>query len=122
MNPVELKARRLALGLSQAELADLVGVAQNAVSQWETGSRRPKPGTAVMLAEALDHLEDEALALEDELTELAEHKSALLDRPEVTLPLPEGDLPLSVRMVAWARAAAACRLELEIEVRIDPSE
>jgi len=118
VNPIELKARRLALGLSQSELAELVGVGQNAVSQWETGARRPNPGTAVVLADALDQLEDAAMDLEDELVELAEHKSALLDSPEVTLAVPEGPLPGSVRLVAWARAAAACRVELGVEATI----
>ena len=38
MNPVELRAHRLALGLNQATLADIIGVKQNTVSRWEKGA------------------------------------------------------------------------------------
>jgi transcriptional regulator with XRE-family HTH domain len=39
MTGEELKALRNALGLTQQELADELGVARNAVTQWEMGVR-----------------------------------------------------------------------------------
>ena len=36
-----LKAARLKKGLSQQEVADLVGVAKSTYSMWETGNREP---------------------------------------------------------------------------------
>ena len=38
---VVLKLKRQELGLSQRQLADLVGVHENVVSRWETGRQRP---------------------------------------------------------------------------------
>jgi DNA-binding transcriptional regulator YiaG len=37
----QLKARRLALGLRQRDVADLLGVCERTVINWETGRRRP---------------------------------------------------------------------------------
>lgn len=41
MNPIELMARRSALGLNQADFARLLGVKQATISHWETGIRTP---------------------------------------------------------------------------------
>ena len=38
MNPIEFRAHRLALGLNQATLADLLDVKQNTISRWEKGT------------------------------------------------------------------------------------
>lgn len=54
MTPAELRARREALGLSQAELARRLGVAANTWWRWEQGQRQP--GNAVALGMALDQL------------------------------------------------------------------
>jgi transcriptional regulator with XRE-family HTH domain len=53
-----IRERRLALGLSEKELADLVGVSRSAVQQWEReegeeGSTSPRPKLRPKLAEAL---------------------------------------------------------------------
>lgn len=50
MQPVELRARRLALGLSQAQLADALDVKQAMISYWETGKRLIPSGIASDLA------------------------------------------------------------------------
>lgn len=39
MTPAGLKRIRLQLGLTQAQLAKQLGVGQNAVARWETGTR-----------------------------------------------------------------------------------
>ncbi len=48
-----LRAARRRAGLSQAELADLLGVRQSSVSQWERGSTRPSTVHLLALAAAL---------------------------------------------------------------------
>jgi transcriptional regulator with XRE-family HTH domain len=48
-----LRARRLERGLSQAELADQVGVTQQAVGAWERGVSRPRGTRLASLAAAL---------------------------------------------------------------------
>lgn len=63
MNPLELTARREALGLSQADLADYFDVKQLTVSRWEKGHRYPSDDT--FLVDGLDTLE----AFLDSLTE-----------------------------------------------------
>ena len=54
MDAEEIKTKRLALGLTQAELGKALGVSGNAVALWERGERTPK-GPA-MLGAALDYL------------------------------------------------------------------
>lgn len=39
MTPAELRKRREKLGLTQAQLAAYLDVAQSAISQWESGAR-----------------------------------------------------------------------------------
>ncbi len=48
-----LLAFRLARSMSQARLAELIGVSQVAISQFERGESRPAPGTRKRLARAL---------------------------------------------------------------------
>jgi transcriptional regulator with XRE-family HTH domain len=46
--------RRKELGLSQAELAELVGTTQSAIARLESGGRPPRIDTLRRIAEALD--------------------------------------------------------------------
>lgn len=41
MTPRQIKQIRTKLGLTQEEFAELVGVSQEAVSQWESGMTKP---------------------------------------------------------------------------------
>lgn len=50
---ISIKSQRLKLGLSQAELAERVGVDQTAVSQWENGIG-PKRSRLAEVAKALE--------------------------------------------------------------------
>lgn len=45
-----IKALRVIGGLTQQQLADIVGVKREAVAQWEVGLAMPRLGTAVKLA------------------------------------------------------------------------
>jgi len=58
LTPAGLKARRQALGLSQAELGDIIDASQAAITQWENGARAPRDPTQVdaALAAAEDQL------------------------------------------------------------------
>lgn len=63
---MDIKERRIELGLSQQKLATKLGVRQNTVSSWETGVRRPDitilPKLASVLGCTIDDLfrKDEA--------------------------------------------------------------
>lgn len=48
-----VKVCREELGLTQQELADMVGLSQETISQYEIGSRTPNVITAKKIAEAL---------------------------------------------------------------------
>jgi transcriptional regulator with XRE-family HTH domain len=64
MDGQELRRRREALGLSQADLGRLLGVMQNTVSRWELGLvviRHPK-----ILALALEAIETRELLKRDD--------------------------------------------------------
>lgn len=49
----ELRLRRSELGLSQGRLAALLGVSQQTVSRWESGSAAPGPRRIAELADVL---------------------------------------------------------------------
>ena len=55
-NPYAVTLARRAKGISQTELAELVGVTQAAVSHWEKGSRLPEVAAIERVASALDVL------------------------------------------------------------------
>src|SRR4051794_41393484 len=48
-----LRSRRVALGLSQAELAERAGVSSRQLARYEAGEQQPVLSAAVALAEAL---------------------------------------------------------------------
>jgi ribosome-binding protein aMBF1 (putative translation factor) len=50
----DVATRREARGLSQHELAELVGTTQSAIARLETGGRPPRIDTLLRIAEALD--------------------------------------------------------------------
>lgn len=125
---IELRARREALGLSQPQLADLLGVTQATISRWEKGERSPEnwPGIHVLLCE----WEDLAMQVEDEAVEAVEHASAVQDSPAIEVRTYATDeawwamdarakkarAPAVLHRVAVARAAAGVRDELGISV------
>ena len=50
----QVAERRRALGLSQAELAEICGTTQSAIARLESGGRPPRIDTLLKLAHALD--------------------------------------------------------------------
>ena len=54
-----IKARREKAGLSQKELGELIGMSQQQLSQYESGTRRPKLETVSKMAKALNMSDDE---------------------------------------------------------------
>lgn len=55
MTPTDLTARRLRLGLSEAQLAAVLGTHRTAVIRWERGQRSIPP----YLWRAMEHIEKE---------------------------------------------------------------
>lgn len=112
MAPIELKARRLALGMNQQQLARLLHVRQATVSMWERGGH------------SIPHRLDSELALlEDAAADLADRMVELLDAaPDIDALLVHDDerdfwkaqpehegLPVICQQVAAARAATEMR-------------
>lgn len=130
MNPLELRTRRQALGLSQEEFARLAGVGQATISQWEAGARTPRDPNSIHVL--LCVLEDAHAELIDQIAELAEHASAVRDLPRVTLRTYASDadywandarareagLPSALHRTATAHAAYLVRGEFEIDAAI----
>jgi DNA-binding transcriptional regulator YiaG len=122
MSPVELRARRRALGLGQDGLASALGVAQNTVSTWEGGRRGIPAGlddSIAKLEDARDDLVDRALDAISAARE-AEGEPVLFiyatdQRLWDTHPETEG-IPVEVHQVAMALAAAEARAEYGVRV------
>ena len=53
-NESPLTEARMAAGLTQAQLAQLVGCSQKDISRWENGARNPSAARAVSLATILN--------------------------------------------------------------------
>lgn len=132
MEPIELRVRRVALGLSQDEFARLAGVTQATISQWELGGRTPRDPNSIHVL--LCVLEDAHAELIDQITELAEHASAVRDSPTIDLRTYASDadywtddarareagLPSALHRTATAHAAYLVRGEFEIDAAIVP--
>lgn len=97
-----MRARRLALGLDQGDLAVVLGVKQVTVSRWETGEREIPLGVLReldALESAQDTLEELYLAGGDEPVECATEEEFWAEQPFLR------GVPLAVQHVAVARAA-----------------
>jgi DNA-binding transcriptional regulator YiaG len=60
MTPDELRTRRVALNLTQAELAEALGLRQHHISRWESGAVAITKMRAVWLGQKLSALESAA--------------------------------------------------------------
>ena len=54
--PAMRRLLRVRAGLTQAEIAELVGVKRNAVTRWENGTRNPRGHVRTAYAELLEAL------------------------------------------------------------------
>lgn len=110
MSPIELLARREALGLSQGLLAARLHVAQNTVSGWERGSRAVPDGIEAelrVLEESAELIMETALEALEQFTDDGPVPVlfAYRDDREMWAAIPELDgLPAVVHRVALARA------------------
>lgn len=68
-----LKAAREALGLSQKEVAERVGVANSTYSLYESGNREPNVQTIKKIAAVLNVSADRLLGLPEEVETIAAH-------------------------------------------------
>ncbi len=82
---VNIMIRRKGLGLSQAELADMLDTSQITISRWENGVRTPHEPLVIHIL--LDECEERFLDLVDELVSVAEDEEKLANAPEVAYPM-----------------------------------
>ncbi len=76
----KLKELRLAAGLSQLDLAKLLGVTRNAVSQWESGETQPTTKRLAMLSRALNVPIDDIMVPTDKVRQkIFEHALRLFN-------------------------------------------
>lgn len=70
----QIKASREEKGMTQKEVADAMGISQQAYSQYESGKRNPKPETIIKIANALSLQDPLTLFLVDDYSKNAWHK------------------------------------------------
>lgn len=71
-----LRRQRLAVGLEQAQLAEMCGVSQSHVSNWETGANGCRIGMLHKLAEALGCPATDIMRNDDDEPEQAQRPAA----------------------------------------------
>lgn len=59
--------RRIALGMTQQQLAEAISTTQQTIAQWELGKRDPRISSLLRLAEALNCNVDELIQIDDSL-------------------------------------------------------
>lgn len=97
MSPQDIKSRRQALGLSQAQFGAALGMSTRSVEEWEAGRRAP-PG---LLALALAQLEATSAPVRDEITTPLAHEA--LDLAGI----PNGPILWRVQQLINAKAELA---------------
>lgn len=128
LNPLELAARREALGLSQHGLGKWLGVPQNTVAQWERGKRpiRTHLATSIAAAERLiDELTRTAVADlkadDDAGTTRVLHTYGSEAELWAAIPALHGT-PAAFHRVAMARAQwQATNADNSLDIRIEPA-
>lgn len=126
--PIGLRARREALGLTQADLARVLGVSALTLHRWEAGQRAPVDHDQVeqMLVSLEAFMGDIVQALCDSAERQADDEreaSIHVFRDDqqwhaVDALAAEHGLPVSFYRIAAARAAATLRENLGVTVRI----
>lgn len=114
LTPAGLRARRQALGLSQAELGDVIDASQAAIAQWETGTRAPR--NPAQVAAALAAAEDRLRRFTQQLTQTAKKHADHAGTRVVILttlssgsPIDSADLTPALHRTATGHAYAQLR-------------
>lgn len=93
-----IRRLRMERGLSQAELAERLGMAQRTVSSWETGDALPRPRVIRKLAQILNYPEADLMIAANLARTAAEAKRiAESDRPVYDIREPRNQLLRLVR-------------------------
>lgn len=71
-----LEKARLALDLSQGDVAKKIGVSASGYSGWETGNRKPEPGMYAKLAEVFGVTSEEIVEWVAEAQQAREKREA----------------------------------------------
>ena len=109
LNPEALRAARVRAGLTQHELARLVGVAGGErVSRWELGTSRPRPEILLRVAAGLS-MRDLAVRAHVSKTTLGRWESGGLDQTPSRAALALLALPLGVPVDEVERAIVRSR-------------
>lgn len=114
LTPAGLRARRQALGLSQAELGDVIDASQAAIAQWETGTRAPR--NPAQVAATLAAAEDQLRRFTQQLTQTAKKHADHAGTRVVILttlssgsPIDSADLTPALHRTATGHAYAQLR-------------
>ncbi len=86
----KIRERRKALGLSQEELARMIGTVQKQVSRYETGENSPTSDVIIELTYALDASADWLLGLSDNLRRVGMGDTELSEIERETLQVLRG--------------------------------
>lgn len=104
MTPAALRARRVALGLTQGDVARLLGVNDRTVRRWEAGDMTPPP-----------QLPEQLAALAEQLGDISRR---WVVAGQVTIPTDQGGLPAGLW---WAAAGRALEVLGDIDVTVEPT-
>ena len=81
-----LRAERVALGLSQRDLASKLGCTYQAVSQWERGDCKPRPFTIKQIKQLIKDLKQQSESANEVVLQVSQDEAV----PQFNLPA-EGD-------------------------------
>ncbi|UJP09989.1 XRE family transcriptional regulator [Microbacterium sp. KUDC0406] len=120
----DLRAMRLAAGLTQAELAQRVGTARPNIAAYESGAKTPSPELRERLERAMRPRPSQALAgREAEVTEIAARYGAVRVRVFGSAAkgrdTPESDLDLLVDLAPRTSFYAVSAMEDELAALLD---
>lgn len=100
LTPAGLRCRREALGLSRADLGNLLNVGEGTIRSWEIGKSEPRDPISIHML--LGALEDAALGCVDELTASADDESNDARSLPIAL-IAYQDIPTYRQSTRWAR-------------------
>lgn len=110
MKPEQMQAMRKELGLTQAELASTLGVNRMAVTQWETGIRKPSRMAVSFIRHLIaDRQEKGGLVSEEQVSYAVDIPPA-----EESPPMDHAELRKLREVAGWTQAEFARRLGITI--------